>query len=267
MTWSPAKDDFYVADYEVYRGTTASNLTLIAGMNASTLTFTDSNVTSGRTYYYAIAAVDEAGNISALQTPVAIVAFPDTVPPSTPANLVGNPDSDIQISFTWSPSTDNIAVYGYEIYCGISASDTAPAGTSSSTSFSLHTAPAQTYYCQVDAYDASGNHSAKSDAVAVTSLPDTTPPTAPAALSAIASSGSVTLTWSASTDDFWMGSYEIYRGTDPANLNLYEGQLATSLTDTDTRVSSGNTYYYAVAGVDIAGNVSALSPVASATLP
>jgi fibronectin type 3 domain-containing protein len=55
-----------VTGYNVYRSTTSGsgyvkiNSTLVSG-----LTLTDSNVTSGTTYYYVTTAVDSSGNESA----------------------------------------------------------------------------------------------------------------------------------------------------------------------------------------------------------
>ena len=67
------------------------------------------------------------------------------------------------MNLSWTPSTDNVAVTGYEVYRGTSASTIAPYSLSPVNSFlDLQVAPSKTYYYQVDAYDAFNNHSAKS---------------------------------------------------------------------------------------------------------
>jgi chitodextrinase len=88
---------------------------------------------------------------------------------------------------------------------------------------------------------------------------DTTPPTAPTGLSATpVSSTEIQLSWSAATDNVGVTAYRVFR-----NSNL----IATVATTTyqDTGLASATTYMYAVAAVDAAGNVSALSSSASGT--
>jgi fibronectin type 3 domain-containing protein len=64
LSWNASTST--VTGYNVYRSTTSGsgyvkiNSTLVSG-----LTLTDSNVTSGTTYYYVTTAVDSSGNESA----------------------------------------------------------------------------------------------------------------------------------------------------------------------------------------------------------
>ncbi|MFF2089561.1 DNRLRE domain-containing protein [Paenibacillus sp. NPDC058174] len=90
----------------------------------------------------------------------------DTTPPSAPAGLTGTAASSSQINLSWSASTDNVGVTGYDIYRGgfylksvttNSASDTGLAALSS-----------YSYY--VKAKDAAGNQSAAGNTVTVTTL-------------------------------------------------------------------------------------------------
>jgi beta-lactamase superfamily II metal-dependent hydrolase len=95
-------------------------------------------------------------------------------------------------------------------------------------------------------------------------IPDTTPPTAPGSLSASAASSSqVNLSWTASTDNVGVTSYNIYRGTDDANFVAVASTTGT--THSDTNLSASTTYYYRVTADDVAGNESAFSTTASAT--
>src|SRR4029077_8459691 len=91
--------------------------------------------------------------------------------------------------------------------------------------------------------------------------------TAPASLSATGSVSSVALSWSASSDNVGVDHYNVYRSTTsgftPGAGNLV-GQ-STTTTYTDAGLAPG-TYYYLVTAADLAGNVSAPSPQASAVV-
>jgi hypothetical protein len=69
-----------------------------------------------------------------------------------------------------------------------------------------------------------------------------TAPTAPAGLTAIALDSTASLAWKASSG---ASSYRIYRGTSAASITTQVG-TASSPSYTDTTVTNGTTYYYAV---------------------
>ena len=80
----------------------------------------------------------------------------DTEKPTAPADLKGTP-AQTTIALTWTASSDNKAVKGYNIYVG----DT-KVGTSTTTSYTATGLTASTTYSvSVEAYDAAGNKSAK----------------------------------------------------------------------------------------------------------
>ncbi len=88
--------------------------------------------------------------------------------------------------------------------------------------------------------------------------PDTTAPTAPTNLSAVAGSGQISLAWSASTDNVAVTRYNISRNGTPVGN-------ATGTTFVDGSVVAGTTYSYTVTAQDAAGNVSTPSNTATAT--
>src|SRR3972149_1639542 len=57
-------------------------------------------------------ATDNAGN----QTTTSVTVTVDNQAPSVPSGLVAAPTSSSQINLTWSTSTDNVAISGYEVY-------------------------------------------------------------------------------------------------------------------------------------------------------
>jgi len=96
---------------------------------------------------------------------------PDTDPPSVPTGLSGTPVSSSQITLEWAPSTDNVAVAGYNIFRN--SAQITSVSTASYHNFGL--TPATQYSYTVSAYDAVGNESAQSPPVEVTT-PDQEPP-------------------------------------------------------------------------------------------
>src|SRR6187397_603648 len=97
--------------------------------------------------------------------------------------------------------------------------------------------------------------------------PDTQPPSAPANLSASGSLSSVSLSWSASTDNVGVARYDLYRSTTPGFTPGPGNRIAqpSGTSYTDTGLAAG-TYYYKVQAEDAAGNLSAPSNEANASV-
>jgi hypothetical protein len=96
---------------------------------------------------------------------------------------------------------------------------------------------------------------------------DTTPPSAPTALTASVIASTVNLRWAGSVDDTAVAHYNIYRSTTPgfvpAPVNWRARTTGTSYSD----LGLGNgIYYYVVTAADLVGNVSGPSNEATATL-
>ena len=182
----------------------------------------------------------------------------DTQPPSAPANLAITAQTSTSATLTWTASTDNIGVTGYDIYQGSNL-----IGSSTTTTFTATGLPAGSavsFY--VKAKDAAGNVSAASNVVTTTpTAPDTVAPTAPANLTSTAKTqSSVTLAWEASTDNVGVTGYDVYNGSAlAASVN------GTTLTAVITNLSPDMTYTFTVKAKDAAGNVSAASNIVSVT--
>ena len=90
----------------------------------------------------------------------------DTTAPSTPGALVVTGTSASSVSLSWSASTDNVGVTGYEVFQG---SGTTPVASPSGTSATIGGLTASTSYSfTVKARDAAGNRSAASATVTAT---------------------------------------------------------------------------------------------------
>jgi chitodextrinase len=95
----------------------------------------------------------------------------DTTPPSTPQNLTVTGTTSDSASLSWSASTDNVGVIGYDILRapGTSGGSFSQVGTSSTTSFTNTGLTANTTYrYQVRARDAANNTSGVSSTVTAT---------------------------------------------------------------------------------------------------
>ncbi len=99
---------------------------------------------------------------------------PDSTPPSAPRDLRVRSVSSDKARFSWTASTDNIAVVGYNIYRGGVKIDS----TISAVYEDLAVTPEITYSYAVRAYDLQGNLSPSSATLSIKALANTAPPTA-----------------------------------------------------------------------------------------
>jgi cellulose 1,4-beta-cellobiosidase len=184
----------------------------------------------------------------------------DTTPPSAPTGVTVASATSSSVSLTWTASTDNVGVTGYDIYRG-----TTLAGTSATASFTDTGLTASTQYSYtVKAFDAAGNLSSASSAVTATTTSgstggDTTPPSTPTNVTAsgVTSTGA-SLSWSPSTDNVGVAGYHVYRGG-----TLVGSTASTSFSDSGLTPSTH--YSYTVVAYDAAGNVSPASAAVSVT--
>jgi chitodextrinase len=92
--------------------------------------------------------------------------------------------------------------------------------------------------------------------------PDTTPPTDPTNLNAVAVSPTrVDLSWTASTDNVGVTNYDIYRNGSPLT------SVGAVTTYSDTTAAPSTTYSYEVRAKDAAGNPSGFSNTSTVTTP
>jgi len=91
LSWSAPSSNggATVTDYAVYRGTTAGNEPFLAKTGGA-LTYSDTGLTNGTTYYYRVAAINSAGT-GALSNEVS--ATPTAPPPSPDFSLAVSPTS------------------------------------------------------------------------------------------------------------------------------------------------------------------------------
>ncbi len=200
-------------------------------------------------------ALDAAQIADEMGLPVAPPGPPDTTPPSVPGNVVASPLSETQVQLGWDASTDDVAVQAYRI-----RRDGVEVGTTTELIFQDSALlPDSTYAYTVEAFDAASNDSGESSAIQVTTLADTTLPSVPATLAAVAVSDTeVDLSWQPSVDNIGVSGYRVWRdGVEIATTGATGFSDAGLLADTE--------YTYQVEAFDAAGNLSGLSAPASAT--
>jgi chitodextrinase len=182
-------------------------------------------------------------------------ASSDTTPPSTPT-LTATGTTVNSTNLSWTTSTDNVGVTGYEVYqAGVLIGTTTTATTFAVTGLT----PATSYTFTVKAKDNAGNFSAASNTANVTTLADTTAPTAPVLSASGTTSTTTTLAWTTSTDNIAVTGYDVYK----------DGVLLGSTTTATTYAVSGlianTTYVFTVKAKDNAGNISVASNALSVT--
>jgi YVTN family beta-propeller protein len=248
---------------------TASGLPAGLNINASTGRITGTPTTVGNSGV-TITVSDGALTASA-SFAWSIAASSDVTPPSTPGALTAAVGSNTQINLSWSASTDNVGVTGYQIErCqGAGCANFAFLATVTTTTYSNTGLTAATSYSyRVRGGDGAGNLSGYSSVSTATTLaaPDTTAPTAPKNLAATpVSSTSINLSWTASTDKVGVTRYEVRR-CQGASCSAYTViGTTTGTTYGDTGLTASTTYRYRVRAQDAAGNFSGLSTRVNAT--
>jgi chitinase len=228
--------------------------------------YLDSGLAESTTYTYTIEAFDLGGNVSAPTLPLSVTTE-DKTPPSTPTNLTASASSCQIVNLSWSASTDGVGIGGYFVFWGPSPATLTqlvrtPASMTTYTSYPLNCGTK--YYYGVEAIDTSGNTSAMSTVISITTP---NPPSPPKGLAATATSGTqVGLTWkAAASGGLPVNYYYVYRGTSPTGLSQIVIDPQTSYTDTS--LSPATTYYYAIEASDTGGDLSSMSAVVSVTTP
>ncbi len=190
-------------------------------------------------------AGQSADNLIRLCDPATV----DTEQPSTPGAPQPTNQTIDAVDFTWNPSTDNVAVTGYDIYNNTTGLVVA---TSPTPSITISGLPAGDHSYYVKAFDAAGNTSWRSGITTVTmgAVVDTERPSTPTAL-AVAAVGatSVDLTWNPSTDNVAVTGYHVYDASTNQILETVSGATATV-----TGLAGTHSFY--VKAFDAAGNTS-----------
>ncbi|MES2416265.1 MAG: fibronectin type III domain-containing protein [Patescibacteria group bacterium] len=244
LYWTASTDNVGVVEYQVFK-----NGVLITGtVTATSVPIT--SLTPATTYTFTIKAKDAAGNLSPLSTALSVTTKTpaDTTSPSTPTGLTTSNITQTSATVSWTASTDNIGVTGYDVYVGGILKTSVTSTTASLTGLTAGT----TYSVTVKAKDLAGNVSVASNVLSVVTVSaDTTAPTI-SAISSIPNDTGVTITWTtneASDSQISYGLTSSYGTTSVLNTSL-----VTSHSVTVTGLTSGTLYHYKVTSKDASLN-------------
>ena len=274
LSWSPppVPKGATVDGYDIYEGTSPGRESgsPVGSAAATSISYTVTRLSDGKTYYFKVAAVWSASGVSLGQGPSSGEASATTLPAPTGLTAIAG---DTRVTLSWSPPAPKGAtVDGYDIYQG-----TTPGGESGSP---VNASPVQgisymvtglsdgtTYYFTVAAVYGAGQHGPSSGEASATPVAATRLG-APTGLTATVGDTRVTLSWSPpAPKGATVDGYDIYQGTtpggesgSPVNASLVQGTSYTV-----TGLTDGTTYYFTVAAVTGAGQHGPSSGEASAT--
>ncbi|MGL1934326.1 MAG: fibronectin type III domain-containing protein [Fibrobacterales bacterium] len=252
VTWAASSDNIGVVSYDVF-------VDGLLDQSVTTASATIEQLTPETEYTITVKAIDAAGNQSAVSVAATVTtdAPADTEAPTAPTATIATATGMYSINLDWNVSTDNIGVVGYDVYQGNDLLISLGTVTSYEITDLLHNSM-YTFY--VVAKDAAGNISVASATAMATTNDDTEAPTAPTSVTTSATgTTSISVSWTASTDNIGVDVYEIY--VDGVLNKIVTTAASTSVTGLTEETS----YVITVIALDAAGNKSAVSNAASVT--
>src|SRR2546428_3534049 len=296
LSWLAPSDNgsSAITSYNIYRSTSSGTETFLAS-TGNVLSYTDTTVTNGQTYFYKVTAVNSAGESQqsnqASATPSSSNSSSGPGPSQPPTGLTAT-QGNAPVTLSWSSPSNNggYAITSYNLYrstssgaetflVSISPHSTSGTiwsynsdGTIASGSYPDASATnGKTYFYKIQAVNSAGESIPSNEASATLCAPSCPAQQPPTGLKATpVSYGWIYLTWTASSDNggYPITGYKVYKGTTSGGEGgtAIETTPGSTLSWTDGNgLTCGQTYYYKVTAVNSAGVTSAISNEASAT--
>lgn len=255
LTWV-APPDLDVVRYRVQRSTTS-------GSGFSTITetpdttFVDSGLTGGTTYYYQVAAIDDAGNVGDYSAEASATATPSGgsgTPPLPPAGVsAGAGDTVIDLSWSIGDPTAvatrvlrGTATGGpyTQVATGLTGTSWQDTGLTNGTE----------YFYVLRHVNANGDVSANSSEVSATPVAETNAaPSTPTGFVVTPKYLSAICAWNANPEAD-IAKYRVTYGSAPDALS--DSIETTGTTVTITGLTQAATYYFSLVAIDTADNES-----------
>jgi fibronectin type 3 domain-containing protein/DNA-binding beta-propeller fold protein YncE len=250
LSWRAAER---AASYRVLRSETSGGpYSSIASPTATSHT-DDVGLTNGKTYYYVVRAVNEAGE-SPSSNEVSATPQLATQVPTAPTGLTATP-GNAQVALSWTASA---GATSYEVQRDMGCAGTFTSlATPTATTYTDTGLTNGTPYCYVvKAKNAAGTSAASSQARATPTVVPSAPP-APTGLTGTPGDARAVLSWTASAG---ATSYEVQR--DMGCTGTFTSLATpTATTHTDTGLTNGTPYCYVVKAKNAAGTSAASSQV------
>jgi titin len=276
LTWQAPDSDggSPIKYYHIYRGTSPDQLSRYATVG-NQLSYSDSGVTNGQTYWYQVSAENDVGEGAWSNQASATPQAPPS-PPGPPLDLIATA-GDGNVRLDWSaPSSDGGSPITNYWFYRVTASwllsflvDVPDVRTYLDTGLTN----GQRYFYHVTAVNSAGEGPASNEASAVP-MSGATIPDPPGGLVANGGDARVSLSWHApaSNGGSPITNYKIYRGTSSGGESWLATVAGDVLTYSDGAVTNGVTYFYYVTAVNIVGesgpsNEASATPTPAATVP
>jgi fibronectin type 3 domain-containing protein len=262
---SPTESIYFFA-YQTYGGTEANGGA--ANCTCTTASCSDNAIMQTENSMASTADSESEYTITAFRYYNQLVRTPDTIPPTTPANLTGTPGT-VGANLSWTPATDNIGVAGYEVYrCTPPAAGQPCTGVwianSTAASFTDNSLTGNTLYnYQVRAFDLADNRSPFSSVLSLLTY-RTSADAATNLVATAVSAQEIDLSWSPPSNTTGLNSYLVYSGTTASSLQQIAIMPSNATSYRNLPLASGTTYYYGIVAVE-QGIDAPMTPVVSAT--
>ncbi len=266
LNWTASTDNVGVTGYNLYKKDSNGNVT--KKVLGNIVTYNVTGLTPGQERSFWLEAFDATGNISAISNAVVFTTTggvtADTTSPTAPTGLTSSNIAQTSATISWTASTDNVGVTGYDVYKNGTLVTSVTSTTASLTGLTAGT----TYSITVKAKDAAGNVSPASSALSVTTLPsviippaDTQAPSTPTLTLISKTDISAAIQWTTSTDNVAVAGYHVY------NNGGLIGTTSTATSITVSGLTPATTYTFTVKAFDTAtpANVSLPSNSLSVT--
>ena len=252
-----------LASFEIYRSRESNaSFALIATVSSDQVSYVDTSVELLTTYFYAVRAVDQAGNAGPRSQPVSV-----TTKGFAPPRNVQAAAGVQKITLTWAANTEP-ELTGYEILRFTDPTQATPERIFSSVLTTYVDTPVTADRPFVYRVRAVGPSNVKSELSAfVSAQANESAPVlaAPRNVQARGGIGHITITWSANTESELTG-YRVLRYTDPSQTEADVTFTTVQTTYVDSPLVAEQTYVYRVQAVGTNNEESERSLYASATV-
>ncbi len=252
-----------LTSFEIYRSReNNTSFALIATVSSNRASYEDTSVELLTRYFYAIRALDQAGNAGPRSQPVSVTTKGFAIPRNVQAT-----GGELKITLTWAANTEP-ELTGYEILRFTDPTDETPDRIFSSVLTTYVDTPVtagQTFVYRVRAVGAANE---KSELSVFVSAQAVEPPPVLAAPRNVRATGGIeyiAITWSANTEPELTG-YRVMRYTDPAQTVAEATFTTVQTTYVDSPLVAEQTYVYRVQAVGVNNTESEPSLFASATV-